>query len=98
MTKLSRFSLNDNSSDDVYHSGSMLTFPKIGLEAAIEDEYRRYLALSASYQTVGKSLFSRHPLAVSKLGDTDTGETVLEMESIGNLVPAPAYSSNPINK
>lgn len=98
MAKPSKFSLNDNSSDNVYHSGSMLTFPKIGLEAAIEDEYRRYLALSASYQTVGESLSSRHPPAVSKLGDTDTGETVLEMASIGNLIPGPAYSSNPINK
>ncbi len=90
--------MNDNSSDDVYHSGSMLTFPKIGLEAAIEDEYRRYLALSASYQTVGESLPSRHLPTVSKLGDIDTGETVSEMASIGKLVPAPAYSSNPINK
>ena len=69
------------------------------LEAAIEvdNEYRRLLASSTSHQTVGESLSSRYP-DVSKSGDRDTDETILEMTSIGNLVPARAYSSNPINK
>jgi len=69
------------------------------LEAAIEvdNEYRRRLALSTSHQTVGESLSSRYP-DVSKSGERGTGETILEMTSIGKLVPAPAYSSNPINK
>jgi hypothetical protein len=69
------------------------------LEAAIEvdNEYRRLLALSTSHQTVGESLSSRYP-DVSKLGERGTGETILDMTSIGKLVPAPAYSSNPINK
>ena len=79
----------------------MPAFTKIDLDnqAAIEvdNEYRRYLALSASYQTVGESLSSRYP-AVSKLGDRDTAETILEMTSIGNLVPAAGYLSNPVNK
>jgi hypothetical protein len=91
----SRFSLNDNPSDDRYPSGSTLAFSKIGLE--VDNEYRRLLALSTSHQTVGESLSSRYP-DVSKSGERDTGETILEMTSIGKLVPAPAYSSNPINK
>src|SRR5918999_2042471 len=69
------------------------------LEAAIEvdNEYRRLLALGTSHQTVGESLSSRYP-DVSKSGERETGETILDMTSIGKLVPAPAYSSNPINK
>jgi hypothetical protein len=63
----------------------------------VDNEYRRLLALSTSHQTVGESLSSRYP-DVSKSGERDTCETILEMTSIGKLVPAPANSSNPINK
>ena len=93
MAEASRFSLNVNPSDDRYPSGSTLAFPKIGLD----NEYRKHLALSGSYQTVGESLSSRYP-DVSKSGDRDTGETILEIMSIGYLVPDPAYSNNLINK
>ena len=114
MAETSRFSLNDNSSDDRYPSGS--TFPKIDLDKVlviglgqlglpvakyvtieVDNEYRRLLALSTSHQTVGETLSSRYP-DFSKSGDRETGETILEMTSIDKLVPAPAYSSNPINK
>jgi hypothetical protein len=101
LAETSRFSLNDNSSDDRYPSGSTLAFPKIGLDKVlvieVDNDYRRHLTLSGSYQTVGDSLSFRYP-DVSKSGDRDTGETILEITSIGNLVPAPTYANNPINK
>jgi hypothetical protein len=94
----SRFSLNDNSSDNRYPSGSTLAFPKISLDKVLVIGLGQLglLALSTSHQTVGESLSSRYPDVRSS--ERDTGETILEMTSVGKLVRAPAYLSNPINK